>query len=59
MRTTGRRWVGCCLFCKWQSDPGRWCITAGHQVLRHSKKVHPEREGFVGYIKVVVIKEAA
>jgi hypothetical protein len=53
---TGRRWVGCCLFCTRHSVACKWCITAGHSVLKHSKTIHPEREGFVGYIKVIKLR---
>jgi hypothetical protein len=53
---TGRRWVGCCLFCKWQGDKCKWCITAGHQAQRHAREAHPDRFGFVGYIRVTRIR---
>jgi hypothetical protein len=50
------RFVGCCTSCSWVGGQCRSPLTAAHQAAHHSKKVHPEDEGFVGYVRRIRVK---
>lgn len=51
------RWVGCCVHCLWIG--GQCCgpAYAGSQAAHHAKVCHPEKEGFVGYIRKIRVRK--